>query len=300
MAGFVRRKRVTGPLGEEVRARLVGAHLHPQLRYGSSGSDHSVDDPLSPSPSLSELVHGFLEDDDSEKRDSVVGNDVDSERVDSVADCPELVEEILRSTCVSKADPYRKRILDHVSEAVETFSFLRGEMSVLRRNVMVFLREKGYNAGICKTKWDSSGGVTAGNHEFIDVVESGPSAWQNKRYFVELDFPAQFEIARPTTNYAEILNSLPKVFVGTAGELKRSVRTMCDVAKRCFRSRGLSVPPWRKNRYMQNKWFSPYRRTTNPVHGNTVKTGAANCRLVGFENVVSETGRRGLFVRTRR
>ncbi|KAI4356328.1 hypothetical protein L6164_000358 [Bauhinia variegata] len=300
MAGFARKKRITDPLGDEVRARLVGADFHRQLSYVSSGSDHSADDPTSPSPSLSELVHGFLEDDNSEEG-HLAGNDLDSERVDSVSDCAELVEEIRGSTRMSKTDPHRKRVLDHVSAAIENFSFLRSEMSVLRRNVITCLKENGYNAGICKTKWDSSGGVTPGNHEFIDVVEFEPSTGKNSRYFVELEFPSHFEIARPTSQYSEILNYLPNVFVGRAEELKCTVRAMCHVAKRCFRSRGLTVPPWRKNRYMQNKWFSPYRRTTNPVHGNglTVKTGAANCRLIGFDDVVSEAGRRGVFVRTR-
>ncbi|MCI73913.1 hypothetical protein A2U01_0095177, partial [Trifolium medium] len=73
--------------------------------------------------------------------------------------------------------------------------------------------------------------------------------------------------------------------------------------KLCLRSGGLSIPPWRKNRYMQNKWFGPYRRTTNTVQGNPVPAvssfSGAKCRLVGFNNAVSETRRGGAFVRTR-
>ncbi|MCI65204.1 hypothetical protein A2U01_0086462, partial [Trifolium medium] len=59
----------------------------------------------------------------------------------------------------------------HVSEAAVKFAFLKKQnVSFYNRNVMSFLREKGYNAAICKTRWwDSSGGLTAGNHEFIDV-----------------------------------------------------------------------------------------------------------------------------------
>ena len=299
--GLAKEKRVTVQLDDEARARLVGAAECNQLGYISSGSEHSADGG-DDSPCLSELVHDFLEDNETEGESG--GNEVDSDRVDLVSDCREHIEDTVRLNSVRNADPYRKILLAHVSMAAEKFTFMRSSVSIFRRNVMSFLREKGHNAAICRTRWDSSGGVTSGNHEFIDVVQSGPSNWQN-RYFVELDFPAQFEIARATNQYTEILKCLPRIFVGRAEELKRIVRAMCHVAKKCFRSRGLSVPPWRKNRYMQNKWFAPYKRTTNPVQGNPVAVAAsavtgANCRLIGFDEVVLQIRHGGgVDVRTR-
>ncbi|XP_028765315.1 uncharacterized protein LOC114723288 [Neltuma alba] len=301
MVGLARKKRVTDPLDDEAKARLVGADLR-RLSYGSSGSEHSGDGD-GDSPCLSELVLDFLEDNEDECKP--VTNELDPDRVDLEDDRSELVDDmILRLSVANNVDSHRKLLLTHVSEAIEKFAFLRGNVSVFLRNVMAFLREKGHNAAICKTRWDSSSGVTAGNYEFIDVIQSDASSWQSNRYFVDVGFAAQFEIARPTSKYSEILSSLPSIFVGKAEELKRIVQAMCNAAKRCFRSRGFSVPPWRKNRYMQNKWFAPYRRTTNPVQGNTVPpvvpavTGA-NCRLVGFDDVSCEARHGGVFVRTR-
>uniref|UniRef100_A0A0V0GSX7 Putative ovule protein n=1 Tax=Solanum chacoense TaxID=4108 RepID=A0A0V0GSX7_SOLCH len=40
---------------------------------------------------------------------------------------------------------------------------------------------------------------------------------------------------------------------------------MSDAARRSLKSRGLTFPPWRKHRFMQNKWFSSYKRTTNII-----------------------------------
>ncbi|XP_027337084.1 uncharacterized protein LOC113850730 [Abrus precatorius] len=299
MVVFARKKRVTDPFDEEAKARLVGGD-HRQLSYVSSGSEHSG---AGESLSLSELVHDFLEDNDN-SGDSAV-NDFDSEQVDSVSDCMDRVDDLHKLITTSNvSDSYKSLLHAHVSEAAEKFAFLKERsLSLYRRNVMSFLREKGHNAAICKTQWDSSSGITAGNHEFIDVVHSGPTTWQ-KRYFVELDFMGQFEIARPTSKYSEILSYVPGIFVGTEEELKRSVRVLCGVAKRCFRSRELTVPPWRKNWYMQNKWFAPYRRTTNPVQGNPVPTvvaslNRAKCRLVGFDDAVSKARRSGVFGSTR-
>ncbi|KAK4270164.1 hypothetical protein QN277_023243 [Acacia crassicarpa] len=299
MVGLARKKRVTDPLDDEAKARLVGADL-PRLSYESSGSEHSGD---GDSLCLSELVHDFLEDNEGESKS--VTNEFDPDRVDPEDDGSELIDDVaLGLSAANNVDSYRQLLLTHVSEATEKFAFLRGNVSVFRRNVMAFLREKGHNAAICKTRWDSSSGVTAGNYEFIDVIQSNSTSLQDNRYFVDIDFAAQFEIARPTSRYSDILSSLPTIFVSTAEELKRIVLAMCNAAKRCFRSRGLSVPPWRKNRYMQNKWFAPYRRTTNPVQGNAVPvvvtavTGT-NCRFVGFDDVSSEARHGGVFVRTR-
>ncbi|XP_054781299.1 uncharacterized protein LOC129295402 [Prosopis cineraria] len=300
MVDLTRKKRVTDPLDDDAKARLVGDY-HRQFSYGSSGSEHSGDGD-GDSLCLSELVLDFLEDNEVKCKSET--NELDPDRVDVEDDGSELIDDMIRRLSVANnMDSYQKLLLTHVSEAVEEFEFLRGNVSVFLRNVMGFLREKGHNAAICKTRWDSSSGVTAGNYDFIDVIQSGSSSWQS-RYFVDIDFAAQFEIARPTCKYSEILSSLPSIFVGTAEELKRIVQAMCNAAKRCFRSRGLSVPPWRKNRYMQKKWFAPYRRTTNPVQANTIPvvvpamTGA-NCRLVGFDDVCSEARHGGVFVPTR-
>jgi uncharacterized protein (TIGR01615 family) len=289
MSGFVRSKRVTDPLDDKAKARLVGR----QLSYVSSGSEHSADDD-DDLPCLSELVHGFLENDDSDLTDdSVNGYESDSDRVDSVADCKDFVEGILRS---GSRDSYRNLLSAHVSKAMEAFSCLINQRPVLRRKVMSSLRELGHNAAICKTKWESSGGggLTAGGYEFIDVVQSKSSTLQN-RYVVDLDFASQFEIARPTSQFLKLLRSLPRVFVGRSEDLKTIVKSISDASKRSLKSRELSLPPWRKNRYMQNKWFGPYRRTVNPSPATPPSVDVVKCRCVGFDDAVN--GR--LFVRTR-
>ncbi|KAJ9176638.1 hypothetical protein P3X46_011925 [Hevea brasiliensis] len=287
MSVFVRAKRVTDPLDDKAKARLVGA----QLSYVSSGSEHSTDD----SPCLSKLVHGFLEDDSDTQS---LGYESDSDQDDSVADCTDFVEDIVGSATGSSTDSYKNMMLANVLKAMEMFSCLRNQKPVFRRKVMSFLRELGHNAGICKTKWNSSGGLTAGSYEFIDVVQSS-STWQN-RYIIDLDFASQFEIARPTSQYLKPLQSLPRVFVGRNEELKIIIKAMCDAARRSLKSKNLSLPPWRKNRYMQNKWLGPYRRTTNPTPASSLTSvihpvNGVTCRLVGFDDGVS--GR--LFVRTR-
>ncbi|CAA3019986.1 Hypothetical predicted protein [Olea europaea subsp. europaea] len=82
-----------------------------------------------------------------------------------------------------------------------------------------FLRDKGYNAAICKTKWEKFGGVTAGNYEFIDVVRL-----DSKRYFIDLDFASKFVIVRPNNFYENLLQYLPRVYVGKTEDLKHILK----------------------------------------------------------------------------
>ncbi|KAL3531061.1 hypothetical protein ACH5RR_010383 [Cinchona calisaya] len=290
MGEFGRVKRVTDPLDDKVRARIIPDYLS----SGSERCSHADNDAVS--PILSDLVFGFLVD-NAGTGDSP-GDDSDSDRdpvgYDSVVAIEDLIKPIVLKN--TNADSYRNRLYADVIKAVEVFSCVKSNAPVLRRNVMAFLRNLGYNTAISKTKWESSGGLAAGNYEFIDVLRS-ESLNRFTRYIIDLDFAREFEIARPTSNYERAVRLMPRVFVGKSEELKQILKVMSDAAKRSLKSRGLHLPPWRKHRYMQNKWVGPYKRTTNifpvaapvfpkpPPLNVTVK-----CRSVGFE-VAAVNGR---------
>lgn len=300
--GFSRAKRVTDPLADEVRARLVGCSFSSGSEHTGDGIEDYEDDD---SPCLSDLVQGFLEDEvetvDDESRwcdqDSGSDSDSDSEAVE-LPDYADDIANILRNSL--REDSYGRTVLVHVARAMEVLSSLGSQheqRAVFLRKVMSLLRELGHNAAICKTKWNSSGGLTAGNHEFIDVVHTSSASVtssQTVRYIVDLDFASRFQIARPTVQYARVLQSLPAVFVGRGDDLKRILRLVCDAGRISLRSRGLTLPPWRKNRYMQTRWLGPYKRSANLTPSSSA-VNTVMCRAIGFDNAVG--GR--LFVRTR-
>ncbi|MCD7452277.1 hypothetical protein HAX54_016109 [Datura stramonium] len=288
MSGFSRMKRVTDPLDDKVKARIIGrAEKQRELDYFSSGSEHSAhaDDDDVASPSFSDLVFGC---NDSNGVDEFPKNDSDSEPDVSICDSTERTEEMPIPVFRSELDLYRNLIVSCVAKALEVFSCFKSNKSMFQRNVMAYLRNFGYNAAVCKTKWESSGGLAAGNYEFIDIVKSDSASRITTRYFVDLDFAAGFEIARPTNQYERLLQSLPNVFVGKSEELKQILRVMSDAARRSLKSRGLTFPPWRKHRFMQNKWFGSYKRTTNIMPSAWLspskQTNVVKCRTVGFHS----------------
>ncbi|KAK4799894.1 hypothetical protein SAY86_025259 [Trapa natans] len=300
MAVNVRARRVADLFGDEARARLGR-----QLSYASSGSDHEAEAANDDSPCLSELIHGFLEGDGCWEvavgAQPIQSYDSDSDRVESTLNGVDDLEDAIRQALAGNTDSYGRMLLGHVvAAAEEALPCLRSDKSLFRRKVMVSLREIGYNAAICKTKWNASGGLTAGSYEFIDVIRPLPSPSDHQqehiRYLVDLDFAGEFQIARPTEQYKKLLELLPQVFIGLGDDLKRIARAMAAAAKRSLKSRGLSLPPWKKNRYMQNKWLGPYRRTVNPSLASSLAPAvtSVNSRAVGFEEI---NGR--LTVRTR-
>ncbi|CAN8269965.1 unnamed protein product [Cochlearia groenlandica] len=293
--GFSRAKRVTDPLADEVRARLVGSSF-------SSGSEHTGDEDYDgdDSPCLSDLVQSFLEDEEVENDDELdhenSGSDSDSDDESQrvVVDFAGDIAKSLKNSL--KEDSYGRMLLVHVVRTMEAVSSLKSnheQRAVFRREVMSFLRELGHNAAICKTKWiSSSGGLAGGNYEFIDVVVNGSSV--SARYIIDLDFASQFQIARSTAQYARAIQSLPAVFVGRGEDLKLILRSVCDVARISLKSRGLTLPPWRKNRYMQTRWLGSYKRTAN-LTASATSVNNVMCRAVGFDNAVGER----LIMRTR-
>ncbi|KAG6571600.1 hypothetical protein SDJN03_28328, partial [Cucurbita argyrosperma subsp. sororia] len=264
--------------------RLIGSGDQRRYPPSSSGSEseYLVDE------CLSEMVVDFLEEYGG-GTSSWPAEDLSNVAAAAAADCTEALGEIRRMVSVNggNVEPYRAVLVGNVQEAAELAAASSLNSVVSQRRLMVFLQELRYNAAMCKTKWESSRDLTSGNYEFIDVVNG------NVRYLIDMNFPAQFEIARSTIQYRELLKSLPLIFIGTIDELKKMVKIMCNAAKRSLNCMNLSVPPWRKYIYMKNKWLGPHRRIVNLVldKSPTPKKSTnwpVKCQWVGFDNTIVE------------
>lgn len=153
--------------------------------------------------------------------------------------------------------------------------------------VLMFFSGTFLCTGLCKSKWERNRKFPSGDYEYIDVNYGG------NRYIVETSLMAEFEIARPTNQYTSLLDVFPLVFVGKVEELKRVVRIMCSAIKDSMKTMDMHVPPWRRNSYMQAKWFNTYKRTTNEVATNKSITFEArplkayNCKDVYYGSKIA-------------
>lgn len=99
--------------------------------------------------------------------------------------------------------------------------------------------------------------LRAGEYEYIEVVIQEQKQYRNSWIIIiDIDFKSQFEVARPTSWYKELTETLPEIFVGDCKKLKKIITLMCSEAKHSLRETGLHVPPWRTHIYMHSKWFA--------------------------------------------
>ncbi|GJM92096.1 hypothetical protein PR202_ga08526 [Eleusine coracana subsp. coracana] len=274
-------------LTDAVRARLRGG----DSAFGStssSGSDHDA------SACLSGLVQAFLEtedaaaaaDNDAAGPAQQAGDNCDSDDGDSAAAS---VRELLDPP--AEQDVFRIRLAAAASAAAEAEAALRPHGAAFRRAMARRLRAAGYDAGVCRSRWEASGGVTAGTYEYVDVVVAAASPSRKAtRYIVDADFRAGMEVARATAEYAAVVAAVPvSVVVAREENVGRAVRVASDAARRSLRAQGLHMPPWRKTRYMLAKWLGPYKRSTAAAAMSSVPGGGGGagmdvvkCRAVGF------------------
>ncbi|OMO86748.1 hypothetical protein CCACVL1_09479 [Corchorus capsularis] len=122
----------------------------------------------------------------------------------------------------------------------------KNQTNNLKKLVVMKLRNDGYEASLCKTSWVCTSTHQKvfqfpGGYEYIDVMveENGRSA---KRVIVDMEFRSQFEVARPTLSYKEMINNLPLIFVGTEEKLKRIIPLLCSAAKSSNRMASMFLP----------------------------------------------------------
>ncbi|GMH05263.1 hypothetical protein Nepgr_007103 [Nepenthes gracilis] len=230
---------------------------------------------------LSELVNSFIDGDDeetnlieNERRKEVEENDDGSD-----GGMKELLLSLVGGDGGSGSGGrvLERRIRDEIEVGCRVIAE-NCTRNGFKRQLMAYLREKGYDAGLCKSRWGKTGRRPAGDYEYIDVNAAGT------RYIAEVFLAGEFQIARPTARYTSLVDMLPSVFFGSEEELKQIVSLMSAAVKQSLKSVELHVPPWRRSWYMQAKWFGPYKRTTHPVPEKIPRDGSpTNKRSVGFE-----------------
>ncbi|KAL2932165.1 tRNA pseudouridine synthase A [Bienertia sinuspersici] len=264
----------------------------------SSGSEYW---PVS-GTDLSDLVNSFIEKGDygvdphtfAIDIDNDIGKNCDDEvnwvsdnDDDSITKRKELLHSLLLECTSSgnKNNGIKQKIRDEIDFALKQFGGCNSDpsRSGLKRKLMTHLRDKGFDAGLCKSRWAKTGRTPAGTYEYIDVNVG------KTRYIVEVFIAGEFEIIRPTNNYTSLLGLFPSILIIEKPQiLKQILRLITKAMKDSLKQANIHVAPWRRNGYMQAKYFSPYKRTIN--RESTIKDieiesyGLAKKRsMVGFE-----------------
>ncbi|CAK9327429.1 unnamed protein product [Citrullus colocynthis] len=239
--------------------------------------------------SFSDMVFGFLDDGelspaegfgssfDSQESETTAfdENDEEKENGESLEESKSFWEtqnQILQAT-ICRTNSMESKIRNATKDAVKAIQgtggacgcgksvlAITGCRSCLMREVSGHLRNAGYDSAVCKTKWKSSQHIPSGEHTFLDVVHKNSKKGE-VRLIIELNFRAEFEMARASEEYNRLVRRLPEIFVGKVEKLQGVIKVICGAAKKCMKEKKMHLGPWRKQRYMQAKWLSACERT---------------------------------------
>ncbi|XP_058746035.1 uncharacterized protein LOC131618894 [Vicia villosa] len=176
--------------------------------------------------------------------------------------------EILKGLVACKSVGERNLLAD-TAKIVDKNSKCKCKDSFCRKIVTDGLIALGYDASVCKSRWEKTSSYPAGEYEYIDVM------MESERLIIDIDFKSEFEIARSTKSYKTILQNLPYIFVGKSDRLQSIVAIVSEAAKQSLKKKGMHVPPWRRAEYVKAKWLSPYTRMN--VHVQKQQSLKENC-----------------------
>ncbi|KAE8736386.1 protein WUSCHEL-like [Hibiscus syriacus] len=132
----------------------------------------------------------------------------------------------------------------------------------LQRELSVRLQTAGFNCYTCKSKWRSSPEIPSGEYTYLEVLDKSNPKRGNVTVVIELNFRAEFEMARANEDYNKLTALLPELFVGKTERLRALIKILCVAAKKCMKEKKMHLAPWRRHRYMQAKWLGTYESTT--------------------------------------
>ncbi|KAK6937589.1 Protein of unknown function PDDEXK-like [Dillenia turbinata] len=226
---------------------------------------------------LAKMVQNFMEDGNEKQKcgknrcNCFNGNCSDmsedefevSSSKDSVDAC-----EILKSLVVCQSVVERNLLAD-TSKIVGKNKNCSKRKDDCRKIVANGLISLGYDASICKSRWEKAPTYPSGEYEYVDVNVEG------ERLIIDVDFRSEFEIARSTKTYKSVLQILPVIFVGKTDRLQKIVSVVSEAAKQSLKKKGMPFPPWRKAEYVNAKWLSPYTRAIMPIEPVSVSANSA-------------------------
>ncbi|XVF02011.1 hypothetical protein REPUB_Repub04eG0139200 [Reevesia pubescens] len=242
---------------EEIDKFLDGAASFADMMFGFlDGSNESGE-------SLSNFVDG----------DENANDDVDASQVEQNKAFWEAQEQLLQAT-LYRTTSLESRIRQATKEALRELDVMGvqcacqrpvagGCRNCLQRELSIRLQNVGFNCYICKSKWKSSSEIPSGEHTYLEALDKSNPKKGEVRVVIELNFRAEFEMARANEDYNKLIARLPELLVGKAERLKALIKILCAAAKKCMKEKKMHLAPWRKHKYLQAKWLGTYKRTTS-------------------------------------
>ncbi|KAE8698457.1 putative kinase [Hibiscus syriacus] len=232
-------------------------------------NSEEIDNFLDGAASFADMIFGFLDGSNESEENSgdLVDHDenADDQEVEQNNLFWEAQRQLLqatlrRTTCLESR--IRQATKQALSEIKQCGCRVGGCRNCLQRELSVRLQNAGFNCYICKSKWRSSPEIPSGEHTYLEVLDKSSNPKKGEvRVVIELNFRAEFEMARANEDYNTLIARLPELLVGKTERVNALIKILCAASKKCMKEKKMHLAPWRKQKYMEAKWLGTYERT---------------------------------------
>eukprot|EP00899_Mesostigma_viride_P025493 jgi/Mesvir1/6128/Mv00832-RA.1 len=173
------------------------------------------------------------------------------EREQAQLDAAMVARRELRAILACPISAFCKEVLRIVTD-VRASHEAQSSLDVLAK-LPDLLAERGYRVCEC-----TSGAVAQASHAhpFLEIRERADyGSGLEETVIIEPQIKQLLDIARPSKEYAMLMDCLPEIFVGPSDTLYAVVEFMANRMAESLMQRGLSVPPWRTKRAVAALWF---------------------------------------------
>ncbi|XP_019151830.1 PREDICTED: uncharacterized protein LOC109148547 isoform X2 [Ipomoea nil] len=216
------------------------------------------------------------DDDEAEAEAEAAGSEAQSSMVRSLywESQEALLQEILENYKLSgtKVREGIYKIIERVTTTTNNYCEcplprLESCAKCLRLRAVNELRNKGFTATLCTSKWNQTDKKLGGRHEYIEVIVSTQGRKKQVPLVIELNLRDEFKMGKSCEEYCRMVEQLPQMYIGKGEYLNAIVRAVCDAAKKSASEQRIHIGPWRKTSFMLMKWSpaaaSPVEKTTS-------------------------------------
>ncbi|GMI83849.1 hypothetical protein like AT4G32480 [Hibiscus trionum] len=203
-------------------------------------NSEEIDMFLDGAASFADIMFGFLDGSGGSEENSgdlvdrdenVDDGEIEQNKIFWEAQMQLLQATLRRTTCLETR--IRQATKEALGEIEQCGCRAGGCRNCLQRELSVRLQKSGFNCYICKSKWRSSPEIPSGEHTYLEVVDKSSNPKKGEvRVVIELNFRAEFEMARANEDYNKLIARLPELLVGKTERVNALIKILCDLERR--------------------------------------------------------------------
>ncbi|PSC68891.1 DUF506 family [Micractinium conductrix] len=149
------------------------------------------------------------------------------------------------------------RLLSPNEESVPVYSAARLAVGAAAGDLAAaadILQRVGWDARVLSSP---GGSLRSLRHTYLTATQHTRIRGERAEWVIDPSFATAFVVADPTPRFAHILSAVPQLVVAPLPRLLRALLVLANELERCFKARGVPLPPWRSADALTTRYEAP-------------------------------------------